>query len=66
MHDFFHWSYKLCFISIEFITLSVIHGLFIALRIVDLGIESVQVSSIAVENKIIVIIYEYVKKFISI
>ena len=50
MHDFFHWSYKLCFISIEFITLSVIHGLFIALRIVDLGIESLQVLSIAVEK----------------
>ena len=44
-HDFFHWSYKLCFISIEFI-----HGLFIALHIVDLGIESLQVLSIAVEN----------------
>ena len=36
--------------SIEFITLSVIHGLFIALRIVDLGIESLQVLSIALEK----------------
>ena len=50
MHDFFHWLYKLSFISIEFITLSVIHGLSIALRIVDLGIESLQVLSIALEK----------------